>query len=97
MYPMRRLRRSEISPESDVSRPARIFSSVDFPEPFGPISPSRSPSEMVSEMPLNRVRELKDFDRSEQLPRRAMKEGNLQDNRSGTTVSVAFAPQNVMP
>src|SRR5215470_18188218 len=29
--------------------PARIRSSVDFPEPFGPISPIRSPSETVNE------------------------------------------------
>src|SRR5215469_5536414 len=97
MYPIRRLRRSEISPESDASRPAKIFSSVDFPEPFAPINPMRSPSEMVSEIPLNRVRELKDFERLEQLARRAMQEGNFQDNRSGATVSVAFGPQKVMP
>ena len=37
-------------PVSGSSKPAMIFSSVDLPEPFGPINPSRSPSEMCMEM-----------------------------------------------
>ncbi|GAB6060506.1 hypothetical protein JCM31598_36230 [Desulfonatronum parangueonense] len=31
-----------------------IFSKVDFPEPFGPIRPMRSPSEKPSEMFVNK-------------------------------------------
>ena len=41
-------------PESGSSCPARISSSVDLPEPFGPMRPRRSPSEMPSEMFSNR-------------------------------------------
>ena len=41
--------RTAISPLSGRTSPARIRSSVDFPEPFGPIRPMRSPSETVNE------------------------------------------------
>ena len=54
---MRVLRRSETVPESGSRRPLKILSSVDLPEPLGPISPSRSPSEMPSEIFSNRIRE----------------------------------------
>jgi hypothetical protein len=36
-------------PLSGVSSPAIIRSSVDLPDPFGPITPMRLPSEMVNE------------------------------------------------
>src|SRR5256884_4675341 len=42
--------RTATSPVSGLTRPARISISVDFPEPFGPIRPMRSPSETVKEM-----------------------------------------------
>ena len=46
----RRVRlRKDTSPLSAVTSPARIRSNVDLPEPLGPISPIRSPSEMVKE------------------------------------------------
>src|ERR1700686_3388335 len=41
--------RTAISPSSTVSVPARIRSSVDLPDPFGPMSPMRSPSDTVKE------------------------------------------------
>jgi hypothetical protein len=66
------LRRKEIEPESGSIRPERIRSSVDFPDPFRPISPSRSPSEIPSEMFSNSVREPKLFASEAQLWRRAM-------------------------
>ena len=40
-------------PLSGCSVPARIRNSVDFPEPFGPITPMRSPSETVNETSSN--------------------------------------------
>ncbi len=46
----RRVRlRNDTSPLSAAISPARILSSVDLPDPFGPIRPMRSPSEMVNE------------------------------------------------
>ncbi len=39
-------------PESGVSTPAIIFMSVDFPEPFRPTMPMRSPSETPKETPI---------------------------------------------
>jgi hypothetical protein len=41
--------RTATSPESAEIKPARIFSSVDLPDPFGPIRPMRAPSETVKE------------------------------------------------
>ena len=42
--------RTARSPLSGFTRPYRISRSVDFPEPFGPIRPMRSPSETVNEI-----------------------------------------------
>ena len=42
------------SPRSGNTRPDRISSSVDLPEPFGPIRPMRSPSDTVKEISWNR-------------------------------------------
>jgi hypothetical protein len=56
-YSMRRERRPDTTPASGFSCPARIFSSVDFPAPFGPIKPVRSPSSIPSVIPLNNGRE----------------------------------------
>jgi hypothetical protein len=42
--------RTAMSPLSGLTSPARIRSNVDLPEPFGPISPMRSPSETVKDM-----------------------------------------------
>jgi hypothetical protein len=41
--------RNETSPLSGETSPARIRSKVDLPDPFGPINPIRSPSEIVKE------------------------------------------------
>ena len=41
-------------PSSGVSAPASRASSVDFPAPFGPISPTRSPSSTAAEIPSKR-------------------------------------------
>src|SRR3954449_13445288 len=41
--------RKATSPESGSSSPARMRSSVDLPEPLGPMSPMRLPSETVNE------------------------------------------------
>src|SRR6202030_312164 len=41
--------RTAISPSSALSVPARIRSRVDLPDPLGPMSPMRSPSETVKE------------------------------------------------
>ncbi len=41
-YPARALRTSCTAPPSGSTPPARIFISVDFPLPLGPISPTRS-------------------------------------------------------
>src|SRR5258706_13322977 len=38
------------SPLSGLTRPMSTSSNVDLPEPFGPITPMRSPSETVNEM-----------------------------------------------
>ena len=46
----RRVRfRNDTSPLSGATSPARIRRRVDLPDPFGPIRPMRSPSEMVNE------------------------------------------------
>src|ERR1700730_9833910 len=45
--------RTATSPVSGVTRPARISSKVDLPEPFGPITPMQSPLETVNEMSRN--------------------------------------------
>src|SRR5579859_2250976 len=45
--------RTAISPSSVSTLPARIRISVDLPEPLGPISPMRSPSETVKETSWN--------------------------------------------
>src|SRR5689334_23029250 len=42
------------SPLSALVFPYRIPSNVDFPEPFGPMTPMRSPSDTVKEIFLNR-------------------------------------------
>src|SRR5580700_6164514 len=41
------------SPLSGLVFPHRISSSVDLPDPFGPITPMRSPSDTVNEIFLN--------------------------------------------
>src|ERR1700756_5108918 len=41
--------RTAISPSSALSVPARIRSRVDLPDPFGPMSPMRSPSDTGKE------------------------------------------------
>ena len=46
---MRTRLRTASSPSSESICPARIPSSVDFPEPFGPIKPIRSPSDTVND------------------------------------------------
>ena len=46
----------ETAPRSVQRRPARTRNSVDFPAPFGPMSPMRSPSETVKLTPSNRGR-----------------------------------------
>src|ERR1035441_867702 len=66
---MRVLRRKEIDPESGSSRPARIRSSVDLPAPLGPMSPSRSPSEIPSEIFSKSAREPKLLESEAQLAR----------------------------
>src|SRR5207249_11290580 len=38
------------SPLSGLMRPMNISSNVDLPEPFGPITPMRSPSDTVKEI-----------------------------------------------
>ena len=48
-----RARRSERVPASGSSRPASSFSSVDLPEPFGPIRPTRSPARRSSDRSVN--------------------------------------------
>jgi hypothetical protein len=48
---LRRVRlRIATSPVSGATRPYKISSKVDLPEPFGPIRPIRSPSETVNEI-----------------------------------------------
>ena len=42
--------RMATSPLSACTRPCRISSRVDLPEPFGPIRPMRSPSDTVNEI-----------------------------------------------
>src|ERR1035437_4267231 len=69
---MRVLRRMEVAPESGSSWPERIRSRVDLPAPLGPIRPSRSPSEMPSEMFSNSTREPKVLEREVQLSSRAI-------------------------
>ena len=51
-----------ISPLSGLTSPARIRSNVDLPEPFGPISPMRSPSETLKLMFWNSGLAPKDFE-----------------------------------
>src|ERR1700683_415840 len=45
--------RMATSPLSGFTRPTRISSNVDLPDPFGPIRPMRSPSDTVNEIFLN--------------------------------------------
>ena len=70
-------------PESGSSIPARIFTSVDLPEPLGPIRPMRSPSEMVSEMFSNNGRAPNVFSSVRQLIRCAI--ANSIAHRDGLT------------
>ncbi len=62
--------------------PERIFSRVDLPEPLGPISPSRSPSEMPREIPVKSRREPKDLEMEAQLSRRAIGRILIAETRS---------------
>src|ERR1022692_3936080 len=71
---MRMLRRMETVPESGSRRPERILSSVDFPEPLGPMSPRRSPSEIPSEMFSKSIREPKLLEREEKMSRMNIEE-----------------------
>src|ERR1035438_3360840 len=80
------LRRSEIEPESGSSRPAIICSSVDLPAPFGPMSPSRSPSEIPSEIFSKSTREPKLLESEVQLTRSGIngdRETKISTRRSG--------------
>jgi hypothetical protein len=45
--------RSPHRKDAGVSRPARILRSVDFPDPFGPIKPARSPTRRSRETSVN--------------------------------------------
>ena len=60
-YPSFASLRAATDPASGASNPARIRSSVDLPEPFGPMSPSLSPSDTESEISSNRGLAPKDF------------------------------------
>src|ERR1035438_1499598 len=79
---MRVLRRSEIEPESGSSRPARICSSVDLPAPLGPISPSRSPSEIPSEIFSKSTREPKLLASAVQLARSGINDQTAERKNS---------------
>src|SRR5439155_13314017 len=50
-----------------TNTPARILSNVDFPEPFGPMSPTRSPTDTVTETFRKRGCAPKAFERSRAL------------------------------
>src|ERR1035438_6278704 len=56
--------RTATSPLSGLTWPTRMRRSVDLPDPFGPISPIRSPSEMVKETFWKSGFAPKDFDSS---------------------------------
>ncbi len=43
-------------PESGATRPASSVSKVDFPAPFRPTTPTRSPADTPSETPSSSVR-----------------------------------------
>jgi len=58
------LARAARVPVLGSSRPARIRSSVVFPEPFGPTRPMWSPSNTPKERPSNNGAEPNDFPRS---------------------------------
>src|SRR5581483_7361443 len=77
-YPTRVLRRMEIDPESASICPLRMRSRVDLPDPFGPIRPNLSPSEMPSEIPVKRRREPKDFEIEVQLSSRLLKKSEAR-------------------
>lgn len=62
----------ESMPESAVSRPAKIFISVDLPEPFGPIRPILSFDEIPNDRFSNRAFVPKDLESDWQLIRRLM-------------------------
>ena len=49
-YPTFSPRLLEIEPLSGFSNPASNLSSVDFPDPLGPISPTRSPEKRLKEI-----------------------------------------------
>src|ERR1700723_331143 len=56
--------RTARSPLSGFTRPYKISSKVDLPEPLGPIRPMRSPSDTVNEIFLNRGATPNFFERS---------------------------------
>src|ERR1019366_6133715 len=60
-YPMRRPFWMARVPSSGGISPARIESSVDFPAPFGPMRPMRSPESTEQAIPSNRGRGPKAF------------------------------------
>src|SRR5947199_6593292 len=62
--------RSEREPASGSSSPARIFKSVDLPEPLGPTSPTRSPSKRPNVRFSNSGRAPNCFDTDSQERRR---------------------------
>src|SRR4051812_20925106 len=77
-YPVVTSFRRETLPESGVCTPARIWIKVDFPAPFGPMSPMRSPSEIVSDIFSNSGRAPKVLLMDWQLMSRDIAEGVLK-------------------
>ena len=67
-----------IFPVSQCSMPARILSSVDFPDPFGPIRPVRSVSSKPIEMSLNNVRTPNDLEMDSQWRSKVIGNGSKE-------------------
>ncbi len=94
-YPSRTLRRASIEPASGCSAPARIFSSVDLPEPLGPISPVRSASSKRMLNPRKIVRGPKDFSSESVASNNAMGWGVLSGRGGNWNVRRSRYPRCV--
>ena len=71
-YPTLKPLRAATLPEVGFSCPARIFRRVDFPDPFGPMSPIRSPAKMLRDKFLNKSLVAMSLESDWQLMRRVM-------------------------
>jgi hypothetical protein len=98
---MRRRLRAARVPEEGGSRPARIFSSVDLPEPFGPTRPTWSSSKTPSDKALEERRRAEGLGElltgNEQLSQRGLLRARFLDHASRLMLVCARRPRQLDP